>query len=63
MLALDLRANPRYELVLFDRLPAEERRALADLCREPGFYGVLRAREAGRSGGPARSTARRRSSS
>ncbi len=42
-----LRANPRYELALFDRLPDEERRALADLAREPGFYGVLRPRETG----------------
>lgn len=38
----ELRANPRYELALFDRLPAEERRALAELAREPAFYGVLR---------------------
>jgi hypothetical protein len=37
-----LRANPLYELVLFDRLPAEERRAVADGAKTPGFYGVLR---------------------
>jgi hypothetical protein len=42
LLLRELRANPEYELVLFDRLPAGERRALADLSREPGFYGVLR---------------------
>ena len=42
ILARDFRANPRFELLLFDRLPEEERRALADLEREPGFYGVLR---------------------
>ncbi len=42
ILTRDFRANPRFELVLFDRLPREERRALADLAREPGFYGVLR---------------------
>lgn len=40
-----LRANPLYELVLFDRLPAEESRALADLAKAPGFYGILRPRE------------------
>lgn len=42
ILARSFRANPRFELILFDRLPQEERRALADLAREPGFYGVLR---------------------
>ena len=42
ILARDFRANPRFELILFDRLSLEERRALADLAREPGFYGVLR---------------------
>jgi hypothetical protein len=37
-----LRANPRYELVLFDRLEPDLRQALASLEKEPGFYGVLR---------------------
>jgi hypothetical protein len=37
-----LRANGLYELVLYDRLTAEERRALADAAKEPGFYGLLR---------------------
>jgi hypothetical protein len=27
-----LRANPRYELVLYDRLPAEQRGVLAELA-------------------------------
>lgn len=45
LLLRELRANPAYELVLFDRLAAGERRALAALAREPGFYGVLRPRE------------------
>ena len=36
------RANPSYELVLFDRLPPEERRALAGLEQDPELYGVLR---------------------
>src|SRR5262245_31481506 len=40
-----LRANPLYELVLYDRLPAEESRALADAAKAPGFYGILRPRE------------------
>jgi hypothetical protein len=42
ILGRDLRANPRYELVLFDRLEPDLRQALAGLDREPGFYGVLR---------------------
>ncbi|HEX7185408.1 MAG TPA: hypothetical protein VF756_26525 [Thermoanaerobaculia bacterium] len=46
LLARDFRANPRYELVLFDRLPAEERRVLVSLREDPDFYGVLRPREA-----------------
>lgn len=45
------RASPAFELVLFDRLPDGERRALADLARDPDFYGVLRPRDpAGTSG-------------
>ncbi len=36
------RANPRYELVLFDRLPAEQREMLKDLQKDPNFYGILR---------------------
>src|SRR5829696_3079559 len=43
ILSREFRANPRYQLVPSDRLPGEERRALADLAQEPGFYGVLRA--------------------
>ena len=38
-------ANPAYELVLFDRLPAEQKELLADLRKDPDFYGVLRPRE------------------
>lgn len=44
LLSRDFRANPCYDLVLFDRLPAGQRDALAELAREPGFYGVLRPR-------------------
>jgi hypothetical protein len=44
-LAETLRASPLYELVLYDRLPAPERAALAELARDPGFYGVLRLRD------------------
>ncbi len=36
------RANPLYELVLYDRLPAGERQAIADLAGAPGFYGLLK---------------------
>jgi hypothetical protein len=42
ILGRELRANPQYELVLFDRLEPELRRALAEFARDPGFYGVLR---------------------
>ncbi len=40
-----LRANPRYELVVFDRLPEAERAACAPLRESPDFYGVLRSPE------------------
>jgi hypothetical protein len=36
------RSSTRYELVLFDRLPAEQRELLTDLLKQPEFYGVLR---------------------
>jgi hypothetical protein len=45
ILTRTFRASPAYELVLFDRLPDEQRRALADLAKDPDFYGVLRPRE------------------
>jgi hypothetical protein len=41
-----LRANPAYELVLYDRLEPAVREALADLRKDPDFYGVLRPRDA-----------------
>src|SRR5689334_6262193 len=41
------RASPAFDLVLFDRLPEEQRRALADLARDADFYGVLRPRHGG----------------
>jgi hypothetical protein len=44
-----LRASSEHDLVLYDRLTAAERAALAPLTQEPGFYGVLRPRD----GGPA----------
>jgi hypothetical protein len=46
LLGRELRANPAYELVLWDRLAPEERRALDLLLRDPDFYGVLRPRSA-----------------
>lgn len=36
------RANPAFELVLFDRLEPREREALAELRKDPDFYGILR---------------------
>lgn len=35
-------ANPEFELVLFDRLPPEQRELLKDLPKDPNFYGLLR---------------------
>jgi hypothetical protein len=45
LLGRDFRANPAYELVLWDRLAPEERRALELLREDPDLYGVLRPRE------------------
>jgi hypothetical protein len=42
LLERDLRANPAYRLVLFDRLESAEREALAGLAGEADFYGLLR---------------------
>jgi hypothetical protein len=42
LLGRDLRSSPCHELVLYDRLPDAARSALAELTRDPGFYGVLR---------------------
>lgn len=44
LLEVPLRANPAFRLVLFDRLPAGQRRQLAGLARDPEHYGVLRPR-------------------
>jgi hypothetical protein len=41
------RANPVYELALWDRLAPGERAALERLRDDPDFYGILRPREAG----------------
>jgi hypothetical protein len=49
-------ASPRYDLVLFDRLPAEQRELLRDLRKDPDFYGVLRPTEG--SGGGLKSVSR-----
>jgi hypothetical protein len=46
-----LRANPEFELVLFDRLPDGERRLLAGLERDPDHYGLLRPAPGGGAGG------------
>lgn len=42
MLESVLCANPRYELILFDRLPSEQREMLRDLRKDNDFYGLLR---------------------
>ena len=39
------RANPSYELVLFDRLPPEQQEVLTDLKKDPNFYGILYPRQ------------------
>ncbi|MCR8982867.1 hypothetical protein [Brevibacillus laterosporus] len=36
------RTNPNYKLIPFDHLPQEEKKALADLLKDPNFYGILR---------------------
>jgi hypothetical protein len=42
ILKATFRANPSYELVLFDRLSPEQQAVLADLRKDPDLYGVLR---------------------
>ena len=44
LLHATFRANPEYELVLFDRLPDAQKELFHDLCRDEDFYGVLRPR-------------------
>jgi hypothetical protein len=43
--AATFRANPNYELVLFDRLPLEQQEVLGSLQNDPDFYGILRSRQ------------------
>lgn len=43
------RANPWYELVLFDRLPPAQQAMFADLKTRPDFYGVMRPGDSGLS--------------
>lgn len=47
LLDATFRANPRYELVQFDRLPPEHQQVLEGLRGDPDCYGILRPREAG----------------
>ena len=42
VLARGFRANPAFDLVLFDRLAPRERETLAELRKDPDFYGILR---------------------
>lgn len=44
VLSRRLRANPRYELVLFDRLAPAQQAALSTLQEDSDFYGLLRPR-------------------
>lgn len=39
------RANPNYELVLFDRLPPQQQVLLSDLQKDPDIYGIMRPRQ------------------
>ena len=39
------RANPGYELVAYNRLPAEQQELFANLRRDSDFYGILRPKE------------------
>jgi hypothetical protein len=41
-----LRANPEFELVLLEQLPAEQQEPLSALRKDPSFYGVVRSRTA-----------------
>jgi hypothetical protein len=47
LLGRAFRANPAYELTLWDRLAPGERHALERLREDPDFYGILRPREEG----------------
>lgn len=44
ILEATFRANPEYEVVLFERLPPEQQEYLKELRNEPDFYGVFRPR-------------------
>jgi hypothetical protein len=46
----NFRANSKYELALFDRLPAVQQELLKDLQKDPNLYGILRPRESGVTG-------------
>ncbi|MEA5536898.1 hypothetical protein [Crocosphaera sp. XPORK-15E] len=39
---LTLKANPNYELILYDRLPPSQQECLQDLLKDEDFYGILR---------------------
>jgi hypothetical protein len=45
ILDADFRANPEYQLILFDRLPPDQQDGLRGLTADPDFYGVLTAQE------------------
>lgn len=41
ILDASFKANPEYQLMLYDRLPAYQQENLRDLTKDPDFYGVL----------------------
>jgi hypothetical protein len=41
VLDAQFRAHPAYQLILFDRLPADQQELLRELTKDPDFYGVL----------------------
>jgi hypothetical protein len=45
ILGARFRANPEFQLIPFERLPAEQREQWKELPRDPTFYGVLLPRE------------------
>ncbi len=40
-------ANREFDLILYDRLPRDQQQLLADLRKDPSFYGVLQSRAGG----------------
>ncbi|MBV7329547.1 hypothetical protein KFU94_15130 [Chloroflexi bacterium TSY] len=45
VMELSFRANPCYELVLYDHLPSNQKEILRELDQDPDFYGILQPQE------------------